>query len=88
MDNYIPPTFTRGILFTLFYFFIFLGFIYSWVVKNRRSSQIPGSQKEKKNLKVDKMTVGKSYFAIFEDEKESSMFDFVEGGNSVMEMFN
>jgi len=25
---------------------------------------------------------------IFEDEKETSMFDFVEGGNSMMEMFN
>lgn len=25
---------------------------------------------------------------LFEDEKETSMFDFVEGGNSVMEMFN
>ena len=25
---------------------------------------------------------------IFEDEKETSIFDFVEGGNSMMEMFN
>ena len=25
---------------------------------------------------------------IFEDEKETSMFDFVEGGNNIMEMFN
>lgn len=25
---------------------------------------------------------------IFEDEKETSMFDFVEGGNSMMDMFN
>ncbi len=25
---------------------------------------------------------------LFEDEKETSMFDFVEGGNSMMEMFN
>lgn len=25
---------------------------------------------------------------IFEDEKETSMFDFVEGGNNLMEMFN
>ena len=25
---------------------------------------------------------------VFEDEKEASMFDFVEGGNSLMEMFN
>ena len=27
-------------------------------------------------------------YNIFEDEKETSIFDFVEGGNSMMEMFN